>query len=74
MIQVLEEIKKGLFLQSEKIKRNNIKSHRNEKNISTIEQEKKEQARVQGKNVISQRAQNFESPPGKRQKKIVGFR
>ncbi len=46
MIQVLEEIKKGLFLQTEKIKRNNIKSHRNEKNISTIQQEKKEQARL----------------------------
>lgn len=47
---LLEERKKELFLQSEKIK-TIIKTNRNEKNISAIEQEKEEQTRIQGKNV-----------------------
>jgi hypothetical protein len=51
MIHILEEIKKELFLQSEKNKKKNIKTNRNEKNISTIEQEKKEQTRLQRENV-----------------------
>jgi len=33
------------------------KQHCHEENISAIQQEKKEQARVQGKDVISQRSQ-----------------
>ena len=51
MFQLLEEIKKELFLQSEKNRLENIKTNRNEKNISAIEQKEKKQTRIQRKNV-----------------------
>lgn len=56
MIHILEEIKKELFLQTEKTRGNNIKTNRNEKNISAIEQKEKKQTRIQRKNVNRKRA------------------
>jgi hypothetical protein len=45
----------------------------NEKDISAVEQEKKEQAWVQGKDVDSQRTKNIGCPPCKRTSKAFCF-
>jgi hypothetical protein len=70
----LEEIKKQLFLQSEKLrpflKRKIIK---NEKDISAIEQKEKKQTWFQGKNGICKRQKSIESPPCKRPEKTYSF-
>jgi len=67
-------IKKELFLQSEKTNyKKYIKTDRNEKNISAIEQEKKKQTWFQRKNVNRKRSQSSESTSCKRKKKINCF-
>jgi len=71
---VLEESKKGLFLHSEiQEPVQTRKFYTDETNISTIEQEKKKQTRLQGKDVYSERKKNCKSKAFQRKKKTDGF-
>jgi hypothetical protein len=71
----LEELKKQLFLQSEKNKTGNTtKVNSNEKDISAIEQKEKKQTRFQRTDGNCQRQKSTESPPCQRPEKTDSFR